>query len=94
MLPRARPGTYFIRAHYFASDANRASTRTKVYATIYRGWGTKNEKVIRKAITLAGRKDMHDLAQVVVEGPSEVKEWPVDDLFGAAYPRGGVVRRP
>jgi hypothetical protein len=33
--PHAPAGAYHIRAHYFAGDANRASARTKVYATIY-----------------------------------------------------------
>ena len=32
-----------VRVKYFAQDANRASTRTKVYATIYEGCGTPQE---------------------------------------------------
>jgi uncharacterized protein YfaP (DUF2135 family) len=40
-LTKAAAGKYQVRVHYFAQDANRASTRTKVYATIYEGaWTT------------------------------------------------------
>lgn len=67
LLPEAKPGEYTIRAKYFASDAKRAETRTKVQATIYRYWGTKKEKVTEKLITLESGKQMHDLA--VIEMP-------------------------
>jgi hypothetical protein len=66
ILPRAPLGTYQVRAHYYAADANRASTRTKVLAFIYQGWGTKSEKLTRKALTLSGRSEMHDLAKIAV----------------------------
>ena len=43
-----------------AQDANRASTPTKVYVTIYEGFGTPREKVTRKTVTLAtGKKSRH-----------------------------------
>ncbi len=58
---RAPKGKYQVRAHYFASDRNRASARTKVYATIYRNWGSSNERVERKIVTLAYGKDKHDI---------------------------------
>ncbi len=67
LLPEAKPGEYTIRAKYFASDAKRAETRTKVQATIYRYWGTKKEKVTEKLITLETGKQMHDLA--IIEMP-------------------------
>jgi hypothetical protein len=63
-LPKAAAGKYQVRVKYYAEDANRASTRTKVYATIYDGFGTPNEKVTRKTVTLAAGKDMHDIATV------------------------------
>jgi hypothetical protein len=49
---------------YFAQDANRASMRTKVYATIYEGFGTPQEKVTRKTVTLRTGKEMHEIAAV------------------------------
>ncbi|MGA2618304.1 MAG: hypothetical protein ABSF26_11885 [Thermoguttaceae bacterium] len=67
LLPQAPAGTYSIRAHYFATDANRASTRTKVLALIYQGWGTKDERLTIKAVPLVGRSESHDLAKVQVE---------------------------
>ncbi len=64
VLPTARPGNYQISAHYFATDANRASTRTKVLAFVYEGWGTSDERVSIKALALTGRSEKHELATV------------------------------
>ena len=64
ILPQAPAGNYRVSAHYFASDANRASTRTKVLALIYEGWGTKDEKLTVKALALVGRSENHELATV------------------------------
>lgn len=61
VLEKAPTGKYQIRAKYFASDSNRASARTKVYATITRDFGRKTEKVEEKVVTLERGKDMHDL---------------------------------
>jgi tetratricopeptide (TPR) repeat protein len=63
-LKKAIPGKYKIKAKYYSSDRNRASTRTKVYATIYENWGKKNEKVTRKIIALNDDAEMHDLLTV------------------------------
>jgi Mg-chelatase subunit ChlD len=63
-IERARRGKYKIFAHYFASNSNRLSTRTKVYATIYENFGTPQEKVTRKTVPLRDGKDVHDLAVV------------------------------
>jgi hypothetical protein len=61
VLEKAPTGKYQIRAKYFASDSNRASARTKVYATVTRDFGRKTEKVEEKVVTLERGKDMHDL---------------------------------
>jgi hypothetical protein len=61
---KAARGQYKIRAHYFASDGNRASARTKVLATVYENWGTPEEKVTEKVVTLESGKEMHDIALV------------------------------
>ena len=66
-LPNARHGKYEIQVKYFARDTNRASGRTRVLATIYEGWGTKQERVIRKAVTLTTGKQMHAIATVGIE---------------------------
>jgi hypothetical protein len=66
LLSHAPAGTYNFRAHYFAADANRATTRTKVLALIYQGWGTKDEKLTMKAIPLIGRSESHELGKIVV----------------------------
>ncbi len=66
LLKKAPAGRYRIAVHYFASDRNRASTRTKVYATVFEGWGTPAERITRKVVTLAEGKEMHDLATVVM----------------------------
>jgi uncharacterized protein YfaP (DUF2135 family) len=64
LLPTAPVGIYRVSAHYYATDANRASTRTKVLALIYEGWGTKDERVVFKALALTGRSENHELATV------------------------------
>ncbi|MFH1532777.1 MAG: hypothetical protein ABIK09_18800, partial [Pseudomonadota bacterium] len=68
VLEKAPAGTYNIRAKYFSSDANRASTRTKVFATVYRSWGRPDESVQRKTVVLRDGKEMHDLASIIVKG--------------------------
>lgn len=66
VLPKAPEGKYVVRAKYFASDANRASARTKVYATITRNWGKPGEKTEERVVTLELGKEMHDLLTVAV----------------------------
>jgi len=65
-LANAKPGTYHIKAKYFASDANRASTRTKVSATIIQNWGTEQERILHKTVTLRYGKEMHDILTIKV----------------------------
>ena len=48
LLPAAPAGKYRVSAHYFASDANRASTRTKVLALIYERLGHEGGAVDRQ----------------------------------------------
>jgi hypothetical protein len=67
VLPRATAGDYRVRVRYFASDANRASARTKVYATVYQDWGTPREKVLRKAVILERGQTEHQVGEVKVE---------------------------
>lgn len=63
-IPRMRRGDYDIRAHYFASNRNRLSTRTKVYVTIFRDFGTDREQVSREVVTLEDGKDVHPIARI------------------------------
>jgi hypothetical protein len=65
VLKRAPSGKYLVRAHYYASDRNRASARTKVYVTTFEDWGTPKEKVTEKVVTLEYGKDTHDIATIV-----------------------------
>jgi hypothetical protein len=63
-IPRMRRGHYDIRAHYYASNRNRLSTRTKVYVTIFRDFGTPQEQVSREVVTLEDGKDVHPIARI------------------------------
>jgi hypothetical protein len=67
LLKSAPPGKYKILAHYYAADRNRASARSKVYATVIEGWGTPREKVTRKTVALMEGKGTHEIAEVGVE---------------------------
>ena len=62
-------GRFMVRAHYFASDRNRMSARTKVYATVIEGWGTPKERVTEKVVTLEVGKQVHDIA-IINKGSS------------------------
>jgi hypothetical protein len=63
-LTGGQTGQYKVRAHYFASDRNRTSARTKVYSTVIEGWGTPRERVTEKVVTLEIGKQIHEIATV------------------------------
>ena len=67
LLKNAKSGKFKVKAKYFSSNRNRASTRTKIHATIYKNWGKPNEKVINKVITLKDNKDMHHIITVDID---------------------------
>jgi tetratricopeptide (TPR) repeat protein len=62
VLRNAPRGRFDIFAHYFASDRNRASARTKVYVTLIENWGTPAEKVTERVIALETGKQKHAIA--------------------------------
>jgi hypothetical protein len=62
VLRHAPRGQYQVRAHYFASDRNRASARTKVYVTVYTNWGRSDERASERVVALEYGKEMHDIA--------------------------------
>ncbi len=64
VMRKAPAGTYNVFAHYFASDRNRASARTKVYVTVIENWGTAEEKVTERVIALETGKQKHPIAQL------------------------------
>ncbi len=64
VLPKAKGGKYQIRAHFYASDQNRASARTKVQALVFEDWGSPKERVTERTVTLEQGKQMHDIATV------------------------------
>ncbi|HRX79896.1 MAG TPA: DUF2135 domain-containing protein, partial [Pirellulaceae bacterium] len=66
-LPKAKAGGYKIMANYFGSDTNRTKVRTKVYITVYEGYGGEQERVEKKTITLSDQKEKRDLTTVVIE---------------------------
>ncbi|MGB0522650.1 MAG: hypothetical protein ACPGJS_06805 [Flammeovirgaceae bacterium] len=67
ILPQATSGNYAIKVKYFSSDRNRASTRTKVYASVYKNWGTPQESVENKVVVLADNKEMHEVIKIKVD---------------------------
>jgi uncharacterized protein YfaP (DUF2135 family) len=67
VLKKAPSGTYKVTVHFFASDANRMSARTKVYATVTRGWGTASETRETKVVVLEYGKEVHDIATLTVK---------------------------
>jgi hypothetical protein len=68
VMRHAAAGRYRIQAHYFASDRNRASARTKVQARVYEDFGRPQQRVTEKTVVLEYGKEMHDLLDVVRKG--------------------------
>jgi hypothetical protein len=64
LLPKAQPGEYSVFAHYYASNRNRASARSKVYAAVYYNWGRANERVVKKTVTLEYNKNVHPIETI------------------------------
>ncbi|MBA2543830.1 MAG: DUF2135 domain-containing protein [Deltaproteobacteria bacterium] len=64
VLRKAPVGNYNVFAHYFASDRNRASARTKVYVTMFENWGMPDERVTERVIALETGKQKHAIAQL------------------------------
>jgi hypothetical protein len=67
LLPKAAPGEYLVRAHYYGERSNRLSMRTKVFVTLVRHWGTAREEVTRKVVTLGREKEMKELARIRID---------------------------
>ncbi|MEZ4382937.1 MAG: DUF2135 domain-containing protein [Nannocystaceae bacterium] len=67
-LERAPAGKYQIVAHYFASDANRMSARTKVEVGIYEKFGTPQERLRERVVVLESGKDRHLIDTVEIGG--------------------------
>jgi len=66
-LAKAVRGRYRVRVKFYSSNRNRASARTKVYATICENWGRPTERVTRKVIPLVEGKEFRDVGTVVVK---------------------------
>ena len=80
VMKNAPPGTYEIRANYFASDRNRASTRTKVHVLVIENYGTRDQKTSEKVITLALDKQTNDL--FTVKRTQTTKSKPAAEIAG------------
>jgi len=67
VLKKAPPGQYHVRVKFYSTNRNRASARTKVYATVYRNWNRPTETVTRKVVTLVDGKEFQDVGRFVVK---------------------------
>jgi tetratricopeptide (TPR) repeat protein len=73
VLKNAQAGSYNVQAKYFASDRNRASTRTKVSVTVIEDYGTQSMRLYERVVTLAYDKDMHDLFKIERKAGAKAK---------------------
>jgi hypothetical protein len=67
VLKDAPAGAYHVRVKFYSTNRQRASARTKVYATIYRNWNRPTETVTRKVVTLVDGKEFQDVGRFVVK---------------------------
>ncbi|MHC4253078.1 MAG: hypothetical protein ACYS9X_28500, partial [Planctomycetota bacterium] len=65
VLPRAVAGRYQVRVKFYSQNRNRASARTKVYATVYQDWGRATERVALK-VDHGGRRGRWRVARPAV----------------------------
>lgn len=63
----AEKGVYKILSNYYASHQQKLTGATVVTATVYTGWGTKNEKREILSFRLDKSKDKHPIGEVTVK---------------------------
>jgi hypothetical protein len=80
VLKNAESGNYLVQAKYFASDRNRASTRTKVSVIVIEDYGTQAQRMSERVVTLAYDKDMHDLFKIGRKSSTGPKPKPVLEM--------------
>ena len=64
VLQSAPGGPYAISANYYRGDENRASTRTRVHATIYENWGRADARVDRRTVRLETRSEQQPIETI------------------------------
>jgi len=57
VMRNAPAGDYKVWLHFFGSDGNRTSTRTKVYVTVYRNFGEENQTAEQRVIELSSQEE-------------------------------------
>ncbi|MHC5055907.1 MAG: hypothetical protein ACYTKD_14455, partial [Planctomycetota bacterium] len=67
VLKKAPRGEYHVRVKFYATNRQRASARTKVYATVYRDWNRPTETITRKVVTLVDGKEFQDVGRFEVK---------------------------
>ena len=67
----ASKGVYRILANYFASHRQALTGAATVTATVYTGWGRKDEKRQILSFRLDKPKDKHPIGEVTIDGPNE-----------------------
>lgn len=63
----AEKGVYKILSNYFASHQQKLTGATVVTATVYTGWGTKNEKREILSFRLDKTKDKHPVGEIEIK---------------------------
>jgi uncharacterized protein YfaP (DUF2135 family) len=66
-LPQAKPGRYQIKVNYFGNDNLRSGMRSKVHLTIYRNFGTADQIVERKTVSLGKTKEKRTVAELTIK---------------------------
>jgi tetratricopeptide (TPR) repeat protein len=67
VLPHASAGPFSVYVHFFSGDPNKTSVRTKILATVYQKWGSKEEIVIRREILLETKNEDHGIVRIDIE---------------------------
>jgi len=69
VLQTAKRGEYAAWVNYFAEDSTQASTRTRIFATVFENWGRKGEQAHVRVIELTTGKEHHPIALMTRNRP-------------------------
>ncbi|MDH6303519.1 hypothetical protein M2459_000548 [Parabacteroides sp. PF5-5] len=67
VLKNAVPGKYHIALNYYSDSQVKTASKAKAYINVYRNWGRKDEKIVKKTILLEKVKDKEKVLNFIVK---------------------------
>lgn len=67
VLEKAVSGEYKVSLNYYSRSQTKTASKAKAYIDVYRNWGRKDEKVVRKTILLENVKDRESVVDFMIK---------------------------